>query len=117
MARETKAQMEARIKAEVLAEVTPAKEAKPKGRKVAIPAFAATAPHEVIGLTSTGSRWLVCVAERDGESNAPKGSDKSADGLRKSRKFTPDTLAYILDHADEMRKLIDTASKLNQPTA
>lgn len=114
MARETKAQMEARIRDEVAAELAkPAAKAEPKGRKVSIPAFAATSKSEVIGLTSTGKRYMVCVAERDGESSAPKASDAAADGLRKSRKFTPETLAFILDHEDEMRKLIASAAKLN----
>lgn len=107
----TKKQLEEKLAA-LEADTTPAK-AEPKARKVSIPAFAATAKSEVIGLTSTGRRYMVCVAERDGESSAPKASEASSDGLRKSRKFTPETLAYILDHEDEMRKLLASAAKLN----
>lgn len=121
MARETKAQMEARIREEVLAEVKTEQttEAKPK-RKVAIPAWAATSPQEVIGVDATTGRAYICVARRDGDSPSPKiatGGAHAGVGPAKARRFTPDTLAYILDHEKEMRKLIDAAAKLNAPTA
>jgi hypothetical protein len=121
MARETKAQMEARIKAEVLAEVQakPAEEAKPKGRKVSIPAWAASAPQEVIGIDTTTGNPYVCVARRDGESSSPKiatGGAHAGVGPAKARRISPDTLAYILDHEAEMRKLIETCGKL-KPSA
>jgi hypothetical protein len=108
--------MEARIREEVLAEAKAetTTEAKPK-RKVAIPAWAASAPQEVIGIDTTTGNPYVCVARRDGDSPSPKiatGGAHAGVGPAKARRFSPETLAYILDHEKEMRKLIDTCAKL-----
>lgn len=116
MPRETKAQMEARIREEVLAEATAKPEAKPKARKVAIPAWAASSPQEVIGIDTTTGNAYVCVARRDGDSPSPKiatGGAHAGVGPAKARRISPATLAYILDHADDMRKLVATCEKLN----
>lgn len=116
MPRETKAQMEARIREEVLAEASAKPQPKPKARKVAIPAWAASSPQEVIGIDTTTGNPYVCVARRDGDSPSPKiatGGAHAGVGPAKARRFSPATLAYILDHEDEMRKLIATCEKLS----
>ena len=115
MPRETKAQMEARIREEVLAEAKAEEPTPTKKSRVKIPAFAATSPSEVIGLGAYAGNgtFRVIVAARDGEAAAPRHSEKSGYGVAKAKPLTPETVAYILDHEDEMRKLIATCEKLN----
>jgi len=113
----TKAQLEAQLAELQAASGKSEKSSTPKNVK--IPAWAATSPSEVIGLDTTTGNPYICVARRDGESNAPKiatGGQHAGVGPAKARRFSPDTLAFILDHADDMRKLIDTAAKL-KPSA
>lgn len=87
----------------------------PKRSKVSIPAFAASSPSEVIGVASYGGNgnYRVVVAARDGESQAPKPSEKSGYGIAKARPLTPETIAWILDNESSARKLIATCEKLN----
>lgn len=111
----TKAQLEAELEAlktNRTGDVAP----KPKGKKVAIPAWAASAPSEVIGIDTTTGNPYVCVARRDGESNSPKiatGGAHAGVGPAKARRISPATLAYILDHSDDMRKLLTACDKLS----
>ncbi len=112
----TKAQLEARL-AELEASTTAEPEQSAKTTNVKIPAWMATSKSEVIGLDgSAGRKFYVTIARRDGESSAPVHSEKANGGKggpAKARRFDPDTLAYILDNVDEMRKLVTTAQELN----
>lgn len=111
----TKAQLEAELEA-LKTNRADTPDAKPKGKKVAIPAWAASAPSEVIGIDTTTGNPYVCVARRDGESNSPKiatGGAHAGVGPAKARRISPATLAYILDHSDDMRKLLTTCEKLS----
>ena len=112
----TKAELEKQL-AELQAQTgATEKDAKPKGKKVAIPAWAASSASEVIGIDTTTGNPYVCAARRDGDSPSPKiatGGAHAGVGPAKARRFSPDTLAYILDNEKEMRKLIETCAKLS----
>ncbi len=111
----TKAQLEAQL-AELAAQVGTTEPTPKEAKRVKIPAWAASSKSEVIGVdTSTGNAY-VCVARRDGDSPSPRHSEKANGGKggpAKARRFAPETLAYILDNADQMRKLITACEKLN----
>lgn len=83
--------------------------------KVKIPAWAATSPREVIGVDTTTGTPHICIATRDGESSSPKlasAGQFAGQGPKKARRFSPETLKYILDNEKQMRSFISAAERL-----